>query len=562
VSNFDVIYNPEPTSLAGSRFSKDTHYCRTKSKGQSLLCDNVFNSILVIGALHFVGAKLVSHFAASGMNVRALAGYEGVLLGEELVWYRDQQLRAHHGVSVAITNLSNSTELERLLKRDTPSDVVFVPPGVSGELPVSQLEDHVINTLMEQSLEELGILLEALRKVSPCTRIVLMSLSKYTSSALSEFGINSRIGVIHTWMITFELLVASYHESNRIPISIIRLNRLHGPWGRLALMMHHHNISASVMGREGYCWHVRDVVSLISQGLEEPEQCSVLDLEMCSGNSQPLLPTSEKRISDLETTLKWAESYVQGKHKHEDANVVFTSYFTNTDDFQRKRRYSPNHFQYMAEFFWSLKKHGLRAVVFHDGLDAGFQHRLSSDYPRLSFSLVESLHNRSTNDARFYAYYHYLREHPGIDRVLLTDISDVEFQKDPFQLMFFLGDWLYVGTDIDIFPNMKRMPWIEERLRGCFGDHSVDAGKLSKLLQMDTVYNAGTVGGSRAVVLNLLAVVVVYLDATPPSLNCNMPALNFVVHEHFFDKVFTGFPLNSRFFRFQSAPKGVYLLHK
>ena len=529
-----------------------------------LQCDNSLSSTLVIGALQFVGAGLVSHLASLGRDVRALASYESVLQGEELVWYRDQQLRAHHGVTVALANLTNSTQIERVLRQRAPSEIVFVAPGVSGELALSELGDHAINAVMERSLEEFGTILECLTRISPCTRVVLVSLAKHTPPPEGAgLKAHRRMEMIIAWMVTFELLISAYHNSYHIPLSIVRLNRVYGPWGRTALMMFRSKLDAGAKSDGGgYCWYIRDVIALILQVLEQPEQCLVLEMEPCSSNSQ-----RPSEFADLAASLRWAASYSRGRIREpsasgRDDDVVFTSYFTSTEDFQRHRRHAPNHFQYIREFYWSLKKHGLRAVIFHDGLDSGFQHRLSSDHPKLSFSKVESLHSRSTNDARFYSYYQYLREHPDIDKVLLTDISDVEFQKDPFQLMSLLGDWLYVGTDIDIFPNMKMMPWIEERLRTCFGNYSVDAGRLSKLLHMDTVYNAGSIGGSRETVLDLLAMMVAYLDSAPTSLNCNMPSVNYAVHEHFFEKAFTGFPLTSRFLRHQSAPKGVYLVHK
>lgn len=288
--------------------------------------------------------------------------------------------------------------------------------------------------------------------------------------------------------------------------------------------------------------------------------------------SNPPSDEAKKQARDLEMSLKWAASFNDKRRSKRRTtaeetssgthNVIFTSYFTSIEDFQRKRRHSPNRFQYMADFYWSLKQHNLSAVIFHDGLDAGFQHRLTSDHPKLSFKEVRSLRGRSTNDARFYAYLEHLGERSDIERVLLTDVSDVVIQKDPFQLMSLLGDWLYVGTDIDIFPNMRTMPWIEERMRACFGNHSVERGELSRLLTMDTVYNAGSIGGSRETVLGFLAVMASYLDSVPQHLNCNMPSLNFALHRHFFERVFTGFPLHSRFLRHQTSPKGVYLKHK
>jgi hypothetical protein len=61
-------------------------------------------------------------------------------------------------------------------------------------------------------------------------------------------------------------------------------------------------------------------------------------------------------------------------------------------------------------------------VIFHDGLEAEFMARLA-DTGHVRFVRLESLHNRSTNDARFYAYRDYLLQQPDIARAFFTDIS-------------------------------------------------------------------------------------------------------------------------------------------
>lgn len=586
-----------------TKFSKEgPHLCAPLShhKDGGSPCSHThqrLSSVLVIGALHFLGARLVSHLASQGKDVLAVASYESVLYDDELVWYREEQLRTHHGVSVKIANLSNETQVTSVLNPRgergwTPSEVVFVPPGVDGEFLVTDAaEEDVTNTIMAQSLVELVTVMENLRKTSPCTRVLLVSYTKFIHDTVTSPD-NTRLTTFLAWMETFEILVSTYHNIYRIPIGIFRLSGMHGPWGRVALHIYRRHQESTNWSDivVSHCWYVRDVVSGILQLMQQSGECLVSELEQCSTRSGKRLDSeieggtqlretkhdqlslSKKQIIDFEVSVKWAASYTNEKSStitktttkttRGEMNVIFTSYFTSTQDSQRQQHQSPNQFQYMANFYWSLSQQQLRAVVFHDGLDAGFQHRVSSYYPNLTFSEVHSLCNRSTNDARFYVYYKYLREHPEIDKVLLTDISDVIFQRNPFQLMSLLGDLLYVGTDIDIFPNMRTMPWIETRLRGCFGNYSVDSGELSRLMDMETVYNAGTIGGSRHAVLDALTMIVTYLDSTPKDLNCNMPVVNYVMHRHFFDRVFTGFPLSSRFLRYQSAPKGVYLIHK
>lgn len=261
----------------------------------------------------------------------------------------------------------------------------------------------------------------------------------------------------------------------------------------------------------------------------------------------------------LEAYISWYEHsrellYPCGKH-----DVIFTSFFTSKSDPQRKKRVKPNKFEYMKTWYWSLRDRLMRGVVFHDGLDDTFINKVSDEH--IIFQLV-SLAGRSTNDARFYAYLRYLQDHPSIQRVILTDISDVKFQKSPFDLMDILGDMLYIGTDIDLFPNMASMGWLTTRLHKCFGRASVTYGEIASVLKLNMVYNAGVIGGTRSLMMEFLQRLTAVLNRTPRTVNCNMPAVNYVVHKYFDSRVFTGFPLTSRFMKRQGAPKGIYIVHK
>ena len=520
--------------------------------------------VLVIGALQFIGARLVSHLVSTGRDVRALASYESVLLhDEDLVWYRDQQLRTHHGITVEIANLSSSTQVASILKGHAPSEIVFVPPGLDRELVLGKGDSLELDTTMSQSVEELVLVLESMRRISICTRVLLVSHSKSIPDSITPLtGIRHRWLNYLLWVETFELVMSTFHNLYRIPMGIFRLGGVHGPWGHEALRNHLRHTENRVTLLEiavDYCWFVDDVVSSFVHFMERPEKdCLTFDLRHCATkhsagnvNSGPLF---NKAVVKLKTSLEWAESFINRKIPSQK-NIVFTSYFVNATN---------QHFEFMADFYLSLRRFGMNAVVFHNGLDDGFTQRMTQRYPNLIFNEVDVVDDGGSalRNIIFHTYYEHLRMHPEIDKVLLSEMTDVTFQDNPFELMSVLGDLLYVGTDVDFYRNMKTTPGMVETLEECFGNNSMRVGKLSEMLEMDTVYNAGIIGGSREVVLDLLAVMVAYLDTTPASLNCNMPTLNYAVHRHFFGKVFTGFPLTSRFLRYQTSPKGVYVVHK
>ena len=502
-------------------------------------------------------------------------------------------------------NFSNSTQLHRILlgddsKKINPSVLVYIAPGIEAEEAEYSGEGVNINDIKSVHLKEFVMILELLRHASPCTKVVLITESALPSHDSHTTSHNGHMTIKQAWMRTFELTLSTYHSLYQLPTTIFQVGGTHGPWGHTALELHRH------LNEEGLkepsklaprlCWYIEDVLDglLAAMDVHIERDCVVFDIGGCalSQNSNLSYKKSESKLAlnleyiqtneviqtwkilnisstlslekAIRKSLSWAKSYLNQKTDKKSAkkNVIFTSYFTSTEDSQRNRHIKPNKFQYMKDWTLSLKELGMEAVIFHDSLDAGFQHRLSQFYSAISFEFVKSLNHRSTNDARFYAYLNYLEHHPNIDHVLLTDLSDARFQFNPFELMSLLGDWLYIGTDIDIFPSMKTMRWIHERLRGCFGNYSVDSGDLSQLMELNTVYNAGTIGGSRDKVLAALWRIVEYLNLTPMQLNCNMPAVNYAVHKHFYEMVFTGYPLNSRFLRQQATPKGVYIIHK
>ena len=587
------------------------HKQSSKQKQNCKLNETTSSKIVVVGALSFLGSRFIPSLLVNDTNdVIAVAQDGDIIADNELLWYRKDQLLEHHGVAVKFANFSNLTQLRRTLLGDdsekiNPSMLVYIAPGVE-EAEYSG-EGVNISEVKSVHLKEFVMMLELFRQTSPCTKVVLVTESALLSHDSHMIPHNGHMTIKQAWMRTFEQTLSTYHSLYQLPITVFRVGGTHGPWSHTALKLHHllneegHTLSTKEQSKfaSRLCWYIEDVLDGLlaaMQDIHAETGCAVFDMGGCtlSQNSNLLHqsgPLESKLAINLEhvqtkevaetrkilntnptlmlenairKSLAWAKSYLTQKMDKESTkkSVVFTSYFTSTEDSQRKRHVKPNKFQYMKEWTLSLKKLGMEAVVFHDGLDAGFQHRLSQFYSNISFEFVKSLRNRSTNDARFYAYLDYLQHHPNIDRVLLTDISDVRFQFNPFELMSLLGDWLYIGTDIDIFPSMKTMQWIHERLRGCFGSYSVDHGDLSQLMELDTVYNAGTVGGSRDMVLTALWRIVEYLNLTPTQLNCNMPAVNYAVHKHFYEKVFTAYPLNSRFLRRQASPKGVYIIHK
>ena len=494
------------------------------------------NSILIVGANNFIGARLSLHLHAKlHDHIVAVASQHDISV-DKLLWYKLDQLLAN-GIDVQWFNLTNSTHVNELFTHKHFKDIYYVTPE----------DNDNINT-WSNYLKDFIILLEVIRRSSPCSRLVLISSGGWDHP------------VYKAWLRTFELTGSTYHSLYKISFVSIRLSGVYGPLGRVSedILTGH----STVMPSPPYCWYIAVVVENIVKILHDSRMCTVIELNCDNANdtSNTYYNGTYSIVKNMGFLKSWLHAYKQQRGGHYD--VIFTSYFTTEVDPQRSLYKHPNRYSYLRKWFDSLRELHLRAVIFHDGLDQGFMDRLTGIYHNVSFHRVTSLYGRSTNDARFYAYHDYLKHHPDIRRVLMTDISDVVFQRNPFDFMNLLGDLLYIGRDIDIFPDMASMPWLSTRLAKCFGNYSVLQGDLHNMMRLAIVYNAGVLGGSRNIAMALLTRIIWALDHTPPDINCNMPAVNYVVHKYFSDVTYTGFPLTSRFLRFQCNPRAVYIVHK
>ncbi|KAK2159099.1 hypothetical protein NP493_1749g00017 [Ridgeia piscesae] len=238
-------------------------------------------------------------------------------------------------------------------------------------------------------------------------------------------------------------------------------------------------------------------------------------------------------------------------------DVVFSTYFTLKKDPQRGQYKKTNSYSYFNKWENSLKRLGLRGLIFHDALDSNFT---KSFQPKVYFKKV-ILGRRSLNDDRYFHYLQYIEKHPNITYILMTDISDVSFLRDPFELMRLFDNHLFVGEDkTRLFIGSLR--WLQVNFLKCFRKGTHLNISMNIINRMTPSYNAGVIGGPRHIVLRFLRILTAVLETLPEKIDCNMAAVNYVVHKYFNDVIFTGFPLNSIFKLTESNPVGVYVTHK
>ena len=238
-------------------------------------------------------------------------------------------------------------------------------------------------------------------------------------------------------------------------------------------------------------------------------------------------------------------------------DVVLSTYFTLKKDPERGRYKQTNSYSYISAWHKSLTNLGLRGVVFHDGLDSSFTDSIK---PKIYFEKIV-LGKRSLNDDRYFHYLQYVEKHPHLTHILMTDIADVTFRRDPFELMRMFDHHLFI-CEGELLNEIGSNVWLHNKIKKCFLNDTPLNSSIVWLNHLTPEYNAGVIGGPRHIVLRFLRILTALLDTLPVKANCNTAAVNYVVHKYFNDVAFTGFPFNSIFFNREKNPPGIYVMHK
>ena len=229
-------------------------------------------------------------------------------------------------------------------------------------------------------------------------------------------------------------------------------------------------------------------------------------------------------------------------------NVIMTTYFCNKKDPQRLSKAPCNDFKYIKPWYTSVKKLGLNGIIFHDGLSENFIRKYETN--KIKFIYKKTHQVFSLNDYRYFIYLDYINEHPEIENIFMTDGNDVTVVNDPFT--FIKPRNIYVGSEI----KGDKM-YVLDKL------NNINANKNNNKLKLDTIYNAGILGGNRENVIKFIKKMIYIfnlVDNKNKDKNNNMAVFNITSENT--KNIITGAPLHSDFKEFQNNRKDVYFIHK
>ena len=250
---------------------------------------------------------------------------------------------------------------------------------------------------------------------------------------------------------------------------------------------------------------------------------------------------NQRRIRRLSTVETLRSTDASGR--------VIAVMMTSKPDPQRGEKISSDYLDYMRPWWTTVDRVGLRGTVLHDGLPTECVETATTE--RIEFaetapSELPILHDR----------HRIVRDYlQTIDdeNVFVTDISDVAFKRDPFQLV--KQDQgkhrLFIGSEKKTVADSR-----------CLAKEMTD--QFDSLQHADRqVVNPGIVGGRRTEVISLLDQILACIEQLKHRLlNSDMSIINKVVHDCYRpEQLFTGFPLHSEFRKWQYGT-GAAIMHK
>ena len=257
--------------------------------------------------------------------------------------------------------------------------------------------------------------------------------------------------------------------------------------------------------------------------------------------------------------------------------VVLTCYFNTKEDPQRKGVFvESSSYEYIKPWYETMLAQNLHGIIFHDNLSEEFILKYQTD--KIIFRRA-TLGYHSINDERFIIWYRYLLHNPYA-YALVTDVSDVLFNKNPFDLLKnpAYKEKFFVGMNVIGMKPVKRTPlWYDRRKWKIdfFNETLKKTGIDPVGYQKNTfqIYNPGLLGATREVVLAFLSKLNRIHLASEKKKNYNMLTTNYILVKHLIEEydpltyktkyIESGYPFNSIYKKDEKIGESIaYLIHK
>lgn len=232
-------------------------------------------------------------------------------------------------------------------------------------------------------------------------------------------------------------------------------------------------------------------------------------------------------------------------------NYILSTYFTkdrNSKQHCCKRKVKPNNFNLIKDWYNSIVKLNLNAIIFHNECSNEFIKRYQTE--KIKFVYYDDFNRISYNDERFYCFRDYLLKNNHIENIFSTDAFDVEILRNPFN---------FINDDYELYAGSEKQNSLMTENNGF--NKRMRAYRYTQLTE-DYFYNAGISGGSRETIIEFYNYMIKLFDRIHKKYNSNMVVFNEAILQNKRKwKVYTGYPLHNKF-KSRTHDGNIFIKHK
>lgn len=255
-------------------------------------------------------------------------------------------------------------------------------------------------------------------------------------------------------------------------------------------------------------------------------------------------------------------------------NVAITVAFNHEVDPQRGNKVATKDpFSYIQSWYESIVKHEhmngvvLSNIFDNTTLETVFASRPRSDRIKFVFMdpythvAFQNISDYKINDQSYFITHWWLKQNQHeYDYAMLTDAHDVTFLHDPFSFMRSVDSTMeapqvYAGEEHP--PNGAAFGWLEPLYKSCMG-RTLEKSRRGKF------YNSGILGAETQLMLRFLEQMIDLWNTQVvcASCRCNMVVFGIVLQDEYKDNVISGWPLHTKFTKWESVDSHAFIRHK
>ncbi len=245
-----------------------------------------------------------------------------------------------------------------------------------------------------------------------------------------------------------------------------------------------------------------------------------------------------------------------------NTNLVMGCLITGLHDVNRNETLVNDSYELVRDWAESITAAKLKGIIFHNNFSEETCKSFGNE--NITFVKVKYDPQFNPNVFRYFVYRDFLKQHrQNINRIFITDISDVVLVKNPFTESLFIDNpnALFCGDE----PKTLNNDWMiahSEHLRNNIFDYA----DYEKTFANETLLNCGIIGGSTPLFSNFLVQLCKIHEQgnreNKTEYTGDMGAFNYLVRTKYNQQIIHGEPVNTVFKRYENNRTDCWFRHK